>query len=313
MSVFKEPKQWLVESISSIIAQTYNDIEIIVVVDNPYLAKESRESFDYLTEIKRMNNNVQLIFNEQNLGLASSLNIGINASNGDFIARMDADDISLPTRLEKEMAFLSEYNVDMVSTNGFIIDEKSNIVDSSIGKMYFDPTNILPNKNCILHPSVLVKKSVLIDVGLYRNFRRSQDYDLWLRMISLGYKIRTLDENLVKYRKSNDNLSNTNRLEQYYTNLYQKKLFIERQKKGIDSFSEKNYRRYILSKKITPKKNEKCKKCMLHLNNAKRLKENGKSCFKELFRAFFCYPSIVLRSVLNSISGSSINTKRGAK
>lgn len=302
MSVFNEKIEWLKESVNSILNQTYRNFEFIIVVDNPSIEKEK---VLYLQDVALTDDRVLLTFNESNIGLALSLNKGICLSKGEFIARMDADDISELDRLEREMSFMSKTNADMVSTNGVVIDDNSNYV-RNMGEKPFDPTELLPFANMILHPSVLIKKSVLESVGLYRNFRRSQDYDLWLRLLTSGFIIRILNERLLRYRISNSNLTNSNRLEQYYSHLYQQKLFLKRKKTGFDSYSDDDFKKYLNSKRITTKKNNRCQKCFSHLEKANLLRDNGKFFIHEVLFAFLVFPSIVLRTFLNHFNKPKI-------
>ncbi|HDL4956660.1 TPA: glycosyltransferase, partial [Mannheimia haemolytica] len=93
MSTYNEPVEWVEKSIRSILNQTYDNIEVIVICDNP----DNKGIVDLLNLIKEGDNRVVLHFNERNKGLIYSLNKAINLSSGEYIARMDADDISLPT------------------------------------------------------------------------------------------------------------------------------------------------------------------------------------------------------------------------
>ena len=297
MSVYDEPIEWLSQAVDSIIAQTLIDFEFIIIVDNPNLKKNIKE---YLESLIEKDNRVSVFYNETNIGLALSLNRGISLSNGDFLARMDADDISFPERLELEMDFLAKQDADMVSTSGYVIDENSKVI-KRMDDLNIDPSNDLLYSNCILHPSVLMKKSVAVQLGCYRNFRRSQDYDLWLRMLSDGFTIRILNKPLLYYRTNLQGLSFNNRLEQYYTHLYQIKLFKQRQKKGQDNYSYERYIKYLKSKRISKKKNLRCLNCFKHLQNAKDLRKDNKNYLSELLKAYFCYPSIVLRSVYKTM------------
>lgn len=298
MSVFNEPKRWLVESIDSVLNQTYQDLEFIIVVDNPLADKEIVECLnDYSSSDKR----IIVIFNKRNLGLALSLNEGLRLAKGEFIARMDADDVAMPSRFENELVFLINQNADMVSTNGIIIDENSCYVRKMEEKK-LDPSRDLLFQNPILHPSVLIKTSVMRQLGGYRNFRRSQDYDLWLRMLSCGFKIRVLNDYLIKYRISSFNLSNSNRLEQYYTNLFQRKMYRKRIKSGTDGFTEDGFKKYLSSKRINERKNERCKRCFNYLEKAKESKKKNLSFFVLVIKAFFAFPSIFLQSLRDNIS-----------
>lgn len=296
MSVYNEKIEWLKLSIESILSQTYRNFEFLIIIDNP---KIDALICSYISQVSSSDKRIRLIFNEENLGLAKSMNKGISLAQGEYIARMDADDISLPTRFERELDFIEQKKADMVSTNRIFIDEE----DSELyyaPRINEDPNILLPFTTLIVHPSVLVRSDVLRSMGGYRNFKRSQDYDLWLRMKSAGCNIVILDEYLLKYRIRNHSLSNKYRLEQFYINEYQRKLYWERDKKGIDSFSEENVDVYIQKKHITPSKNKRCIFAMQKLESA----HNQISILKFLFDiliAFIVMPKVILSIIKNKI------------
>lgn len=298
MSVYNEEEGWIRESIESILCQTYKNFELIIIIDNPSMPKDTRK---YIEDKKEQDSRIVVLYNETNLGLALSLNRGIAVAKGEYIARMDADDISMPDRLERELSYLKKTGVDMVSTNAIVIDEKSNIVRNGI-PLPENPMNDLIYTNVIIHPSVLIRSKAICDVGGYRNFKRSQDYDLWLRMMTAGYQIRTIDAYLMKYRVRTSSITKEGRLEQYYINLYQKRLYKERIRTGHDSFSEDGVKKYLASKHINEKKNQRCIKCMNNLDEAKRLivQKNARFVLYYL-SAFLVFPSIALYSIVNYV------------
>ena len=296
MSVYNEELDWIKEAVESILHQTYSNFEFIIVIDNPSL---SDNVCDYIEKKKETDCRIIVLYNETNLGLALSLNRGISVAKGHYIARMDADDIAVNDRLQRELDYLEQQGVDMVSTNAVIIDEKSQEV-CKLNSLYENPMCELQYTNTIVHPSVLIRRDAICNVGGYRNFQRSQDYDLWLRLISEGYQIRTINAYLMKYRVRTTSITKGGRLEQYYINLYQKKLYKERIYKGSDSFSEEGLRQYLASKRINQRKNKRCLKCMERLDEAKRLLVQKDPRFVlRYLSATAIFPSIAIRSFLN--------------
>ena len=154
---------------------------------------------------------------------------------------------------------------------------------------------LLRYSNNIVHPSVMIRSDVIRKVGGYRNFKRSQDYDLWLRLITAGYQIRTIDAHLMKYRVRSSSITKEGRLEQYYINLYQKNLYRERIRKGSDSFSEDRLKAYLASKRITDKKNRRCIKAVNILDNQKE------NVWLRTIKAFLIFPSVTMRIVINNL------------
>ena len=114
---------------------------------------------------------------------------------------------------------------------------------------------LLPYGDMIVHPSVLMKREVLIKLDGYRELVPVEDYDLWLRMLTASYRIGILNEPLIQYRIRENGISMTNRYRQFIMNKYAKILFKERKKYGgKDSFSEENKNRYLSSKENLRKK-----------------------------------------------------------
>lgn len=150
MSVYSEPIEWMRLSVDSILNQSYKDFEFIIINDKPD-RKENRELLDVY---KHKDNRIVLINNKVNLGLTKSLNIGLLAAKGEYIARMDADDISLPDRLKQQVDFLDTHpEVSIVGCSAYKIDEEGNVIDKLI-----KPTNNLTLKSqlIIVSPFTLV-------------------------------------------------------------------------------------------------------------------------------------------------------------
>ena len=102
MSTYNESEDYIRSSVSSILRQTLHDLELIIVIDNP----ENEAAVTAVNAFASEDSRVKILCNENNLGLVRSLNKAISAAHGEILARMDADDISLPQRLEKQLAFL---------------------------------------------------------------------------------------------------------------------------------------------------------------------------------------------------------------
>lgn len=245
MSVYNETEQELKKSIESILFQTYTDFELIIVNDNP-----NSESMRAILDTYSTNEKVVILANEKNMGLARSLNNGISAAKGEYIARMDADDIAVPNRIQLELDFLKQYNLDLVCGNAVYIDENGEPLDNSKQrKGYFctDLSKFLPYTNPIMHPTVLGKTNAFKDMGGYRNFPCAQDYDMWLRMASKGKKIGSLDTIVLYYRIRPNSIGQKNSFKQYLTHQYGLQMFKERQKNGgVDSYTEQSYKNYLV-------------------------------------------------------------------
>ncbi len=150
----------------------------------------------------KLQNNLLIVKLSENKGLASALNAGIKHSSGDYIARMDTDDISLPARFEKQVAFLQNNpDVDILGTWAHDIDAEGNKL--SLRKVPATHQKIMKYIwTCpLIHPSVMFKKQALLDVGLYNeSIARRQDYELWFRCAAAGLQFANIPEPLLLYR-----------------------------------------------------------------------------------------------------------------
>ncbi len=191
MAAFNEEK-YIASAVDSILRQTYEDFELIVVNDG-----SQDNTLKILESIA--DDRVKIISNAKNMGLAQSLNIGISQSQGCYIARQDADDLSLPTRLQKQFDYLQQHRkVAVVGTAAKIIFE-----DGSVHSRFplESPTFAdLLKSGRFVHGSVMMRKDALEKVGYYNGiFRHAQDYDLWLR-ITKEFPMANLQELLYVFR-----------------------------------------------------------------------------------------------------------------
>ncbi|MCR0265381.1 glycosyltransferase [[Clostridium] innocuum] len=243
MSVYNETFDEISASLNSIINQTYADIEIIIVVDNPSKSDEYKFIFDgYLQNY----HNIIVLYNKKNIGLAMSMNKAFQKSTGVYIARMDADDIAFQKRIEKEVMVVEEGIYDFVCTGYIFINEEGNHIPGDY--IHYSPDEIkriLFTTNCIHHPTVLMKRDIFEKVGGYRDFPCSQDYDLWLRLLEENCKFYMIDEPLLKYRKRSLSTTNRKRFLQACTLFYISKLCYTRLQYKYDNYSKTNYKEFI--------------------------------------------------------------------
>lgn len=212
MPVFNQEASYLRLAIESILNQSYSDFEFIIIDDG------SRDEIAaILTEYSHRDERIRLLRNEKNSGIIVSLNRGIDATRGEYIARMDSDDISLANRFEKQLKFLEQYpEYDLVGANAITIDEDG----KESGKLIFPQTyhsifySILL-RNPILHPTWFLRRSLFEAVGHYDiNAQRIEDYEFLLR-IAPRRKIANLPEQLLYYRFNHSGISfNNNKLQE---------------------------------------------------------------------------------------------------
>lgn len=244
MPLFNEEIKDLETSIESILNQTEKRLELILILDNP----ENMRIKQLMEHYESIDTRVKLLFNSENKGVGLTLNKAISHAKFDLIARLDADDISCPNRLERQLEFLEKNkDVDMLSTNCIYIDEYGNIIGEkpNIPTDYKSIKTILPFGSTIIHSSVIYKKKSFDKLGGYRQLLSCQDYDLWLRMVDANMKICSLNERLIYYRVRPDSITGSQQLRLLLTEKYVRILHSERKKNGIDSFSFNNYLDYL--------------------------------------------------------------------
>jgi len=210
MTVFNA-ERYLAISIESICSQTFRDWEFIIV-DDASTDTSLKIAQAYAVQDER----IHVITNDINKGQTHCLNQGLAQARGKWIARQDADDLSLPQRLEKEIATVIQYpHLALVGSCGYMIDEHEVLVGLLDVPLRGEVICwSIPIMNPFLHTSVLFQADVVRFLGGYNtSYRIAQDYDLWCRIISAGYEVHNLLERLVCYRHLPHSLSQRNQEE----------------------------------------------------------------------------------------------------
>lgn len=188
----------LAEAIDSIITQTYDNWELIMCEDG---SKDNTKEVA-LEYVNKFPNKIKLLINEQNMGLNYTLNRCLKEASGEYIARMDGDDISLPHRLQTEIEFL-ENNLEyaIVSSSMILFDE-----NGDWGKIIHvtEPKSVdFVYRSQICHAPCMVRKEAYDAVDGYsvnKKLLRVEDYHLWIKMYALGYKAYNIEEPLYRMR-----------------------------------------------------------------------------------------------------------------
>ena len=194
-------------AIESILGQSYKNIELIVTDDC--------SSDNSLSIIKKYidKKNVKLIENSENKGLTKSLNSMIKVAQGKFIARQDADDISLYNRIQVQIDLINKFNLDFVSSRAISLQTKKYMPNISFNLPY---KFLIRYKNPFIHGTLIIKKNVLLELGNYdERFKYAQDYKLMIDAIDKQYKYKVLRKPYYLLNTRN-NISNLFRDEQKY-------------------------------------------------------------------------------------------------
>lgn len=213
MSTYNESELLLKEAIDSILNQTLSDFEFIIIQDNP----ENEVHASVISKYASLDARVKYYLNEKNMGLTASLNRGLSFAQGIYICRMDADDISLATRFEKQLNYLEKNQFDLIGGIPQMINENGEVMYSikSVPTNLAKIKKVLKYGQCVAHPTWFGKKEVFDKLDGYRNMPLCEDYDFTLRAILAGYRISNLNEVVLKYRMTANSVSRSNLYEQY--------------------------------------------------------------------------------------------------
>lgn len=192
-------EKYVEESLNSILNQTYRNLEIIAINDC-----STDHTGEILQQMANLDPRIKIVDNEENLKLIKTLNKGVTLCSGEYIARMDADDIALPERIEKEVAFLeSNRDHDIVSTlfYAFPSDNPKKKALHHNPIRHEELRAYMLFKSGICHPAVMIRKRIFTELGLKfeAEYLHVEDYALWSQAI-YKTKIANINEGLLLYR-----------------------------------------------------------------------------------------------------------------
>ena len=157
LPVYNEPLEYVSKSVQSILNQTYLNFKLIVIFDSP----SNLEAISYVEKLIASDPRIFTIKNEKNLGLVASLNKGIAYCTGDYVARMDADDISEPNRFEKQLKYLDDNDFDFIGSNVIWFNDEKNICQYQLPTSNNDIKRMLKHGSIYCHPTFFFKREIL--------------------------------------------------------------------------------------------------------------------------------------------------------
>jgi glycosyltransferase involved in cell wall biosynthesis len=205
MPVFNR-ENFLSDAIKSIINQTFTDFEFIIIDDG-----STDQSLQIIENFAKQDERIKVVKNNINLGIAKTRNIGIDLSQGEYIAFMDSDDISLPTRFEKQIAYFENSpNIDALGTACAIVDSNGQIL--SYLRPPLSPIEVrwsIITKSTLINPSMMARRKIFCETGIrHRDLHAADDFDLWSR-IADQFQIGNLSEILTHFRMHQGKISVT--------------------------------------------------------------------------------------------------------
>lgn len=244
-------EKYVGEAIESILNQTYENFEFIIVDDC-----STDSTYEICKKYANQDSRIKLYKNSENLKISKTLNFALSKSTGKYVLRMDGDDISVPDRIEKMKAFLdANPKVKLVGTSAITIDSEGR----ELGKTKFLDSVELINKTCTLKTPVahiwMTYKSVYDELNGYRLVNPTEDFDFVLRCISRGFFVTNM-ANFYAYKiriNRSGNSSSLYGIKKIKSFNYTVKKFKERRSKNVDRYSENEYLASIKTNKFSEK------------------------------------------------------------
>lgn len=206
MSLYiKEKPRYLIESIESMINQTIPPQQIVIVIDGEITTELTQVLKKYTDNYSKL---ITLVPLKKNLGLGLALNKGLEQCKYELVARMDTDDISYPERCELQLKeFEEDSDLDIIGT----LTSEFYETPDNIKTVRFVPENhndiikFSKRRSPFNHPTVMFKKSSVLEVGGYRDILRNEDIDLFVRMFKNGSKAKNIQRQLLFFRSNEEN------------------------------------------------------------------------------------------------------------
>lgn len=200
-------EKYVKDAMASLLTQSYRHIEIIAIDD---CSVDSTLSI--LQEFAHQDERIRVFHNDKNLNLSTTLNRGIGEAKGDYIVRMDADDVSLPDRIEKQVSYMEEHR-DVGISGGSMEIVNEALVPIGFRSYFTDDKSIRQHIfmfSPFSHPAVIIRKSVLDKSGLYNKaFYPAEDYELYFRL-GENAKFANLKDTLIRYRVVGNSMTTGN-------------------------------------------------------------------------------------------------------
>ena len=199
---YYKKESYVEDSINSILNQSYTDFEIILINDDI-------EKKKFVDAFSNLDQRIRIIHNEKNLGAGLSRNKGIKSAKGKYIAFCDCDDLWKKNKLEIQLNFMKQFNLNFSFTSYDIIDENNNFIST---RKAADNVNFNKLRNsCDIGLSTVILKKNIFDNDKYKfgNLKTKEDYVLWLKLAFDDIEMRGIDQNLTSWRKNKQSLSSS--------------------------------------------------------------------------------------------------------
>ena len=198
LPVFKPHPEYLREALASLRCQTFGDFECLCIYDAP-----EPHITEILAAASQTDPRIRVV-EGNNGGLIEALNCGLGLARGDFVARMDADDVSLPNRLERQLQLMQAGQYDIVGGHYFVIDTEGHFLSARVVPMTPEEIAVtMASTVPFAHPSVMIRREFLRKASLVYGagkYKVAEDYQLWAQMFERGARFGNVDDWIMKYR-----------------------------------------------------------------------------------------------------------------
>ena len=199
---YYKKKKYFSKTINSVLAQTYRNIEIIIVYDDLDISE-----YKFLVNFKKKHKKILIHMNKKNIGAGLSRNVGIKLAKGSYLAFLDADDYWKKDKISKQLNFMERKKSDISHTSYNIINESGKIISKRIAK---NQNFLKLIKSCDIGLSTVILKKKLINNKIkFPNLKTKEDFVLWLMLTKSGKTIHGMNKNLTNWRKTPQSLSSS--------------------------------------------------------------------------------------------------------
>ena len=195
-------KKYIADTLNSVLNQTYNNLEVIIVYDDP-----QKTDLDYIKKLALSDQRVKLTINNTNIGAGRSRNIAIDQSKGMLLAFVDADDLWSKNKLEEQIKFMQDQAISFCHTSYKIINEKDEFVSIRKARNFMDIDDLI--KSCDIGLSTVLIEKEALGSNKFPDLKTKEDFVLWLKLLSKNIRIYGLDKELAIWRKNNNSLSSS--------------------------------------------------------------------------------------------------------
>ena len=200
---YYKKRKYILKTINSILNQSYNHFEIIIVYDD-----ENLSDLNYLQELFNSHKKIRILKNSQTIGAGFSRNRGIENAKGEFIAFIDADDTWKKFKLENQINFMKEKNLKFTHTSYEIIDKNDKVLGKRISRNFEEVKDLISSCDIGLS-TVILKKEIIDSQTKFPNLKTKEDFVLWLKILQKKIYIGFLNETLTSWRKLDNSLSSS--------------------------------------------------------------------------------------------------------